>query len=292
MKRFLPTLAVLTCAATTVSAAPRAPSAQKAPAVQQVVQPVAPQVAAAAERPSRRDMVRRILGHSVRFMVYDGQTARRTASGVAIATETNAEGAFSYVLTNAHAVDTRGLSDPRFSVLVEDRGDVSEFFARPVAVGSVPDMDLALVKVRGVSLPAVALAEDAELELGDDVVVAAAPYGKALSISGGMISQVEWDRETRRPLMLKTDAPIGYGASGGGIYSLATGKLVAIVEGYRTAKIGFEVGDQPYSFDVPMPGETFASPSGKVRGFLEAKGFGHILQPVQAAAGTVSAAVR
>ncbi len=287
MKRFLPTLAVLTCAAASVSAAPRAPTPKAAPA--QAVQ-VAP-TAAAPERPSRRDMVRRILAHNVRFMVYDGETARRTASGVAIGTETGPDGVFSYVLTNAHAVDTNGLQDPRFSVLVEDKGDVSEFSARPVAVGSVPEMDLALVKVRGVSLPAAALADDAELELGDDVVVAAAPYGKALSISGGMISQVEWNRETRRPMMLKTDAPIGYGASGGGIYSLSTGKLVAIVEGYRTAKIGFEVGDQPYSFDVPMPGETFAAPTGKVRGFLQSKGFSQLLQPA-ASAGTASAAVR
>ena len=44
--------------------------------------------------------------------------------------------------------------------------------------------------------------------------------------------------------MVKTDAPIGYGASGGGIFSLETGKLLAIVEGYRTAKVGFAVAEQ------------------------------------------------
>ena len=77
--------------------------------------------------------------------------------------------------------------------------------------------------------------------------------------------------------MLKTDAPIGYGASGGGIFSLETGKLLAIVEGYRTAKVGFAVAEQDYSFDVPMPGETFAAPTSKVRRFLESKGFGRLL---------------
>ena len=77
--------------------------------------------------------------------------------------------------------------------------------------------------------------------------------------------------------MLKTDAPIGYGASGGGIYSLETGRLLAIVEGYRTAKVGFAVAEQSYSFDVPMPGETFAAPSSKVRRFLQDKGYERLL---------------
>ena len=113
--------------------------------------------------------------------------------------------------------------------------------------------------------------------LGEDVVVAACPFGKSLSLSGGMLSQVEWDRESKRPKMVKTDAPIGYGASGGGIFSLETGKLLAIVEGYRTAKVGFAVADKDYSFDVPMPGETFAAPTSKVRGFLESKGYGRLL---------------
>ena len=269
MKRFLPTLAVLTSCATAPLPA--------APAQTVLAAPLA-QPALAMERPSRRDMVRQILPYNVRFMVYEGSAARRTASGVAIGNDTGPEGVFTYVLTNAHAVDPEGLEHPTYAVLVENRGEVAEYPATPVAVGSVPELDLALVKVRGITLPAAPLAEDSELELGDDVVVAAAPYGRALSLSGGMVSQLEWDQQSRRPRMLKTDAPIGYGASGGGIYSLSSGKLLAIVEGYRTAKVGFAVADQPFSFDVPMPGETFAAPSAKVRGFLEKNGFARLLQ--------------
>jgi serine protease Do len=37
------------------------------------------------------------------------------------------------------------------------------------------------------------------------------------------------------------------------------------------------VAEQSYSFDVPMPGETFAAPSAKVRRFLESKGYGRLL---------------
>ena len=146
-----------------------------------------------------------------------------------------------------------------------------------VATGSVPDMDLALLKVPGLPLEPAQLASDSEPELGDDVVVAASPFGRALSLSGGMVSQLEWDKESKKPRMVKTDAAIGYGASGGGIFSLESGKLLAIVEGYRTAKVGFAVAEQNFSFDVPMPGETFAAPTAKVRTFLQQKGFARLL---------------
>ncbi|MBJ6762352.1 trypsin-like peptidase domain-containing protein [Myxococcaceae bacterium JPH2] len=230
-------------------------------------------------RPSRKEMVRRILPHNVRLIATDGGEARRTASGVVVGTERTEKGVASFVLTNAHAVVTSDLKAPALKIVIDGRGDATEYPAEVVASGEVPALDLALLRVSGVALPAVALADDDELEPGEDVVVAASPYGRALSISGGMVSQVEWDAETKRPRMLKTDAPIGYGASGGGIFSLETGRLLAIVEGYRTAQVGFEVAEQAYSFDVPMPGETFAAPTAKVRGFLEAKGFGRLLAP-------------
>src|SRR5262249_55760135 len=118
---------------------------------------------------------------------------------------------------------------------------------------------------------------DEELALGESVVVAAAPFGKATSLSGGLVSHLELDRRTREAQMLKTDAPVGYGASGGGVYSLGTGKLLAVVEGYRTAKVPFSVEDRDYSIEVPMPGETFAVPATKIRGFLEQSGFARLL---------------
>lgn len=248
--------------------------------------PIAPAIPALL---TRKDVVRRVLPENVRVMVYDGETARRTASGVALATEHDANGTRSYVVTNAHVTDTSGLTAPRFKILVEHGPDVTSYDAEPIARGSVPEMDLALLRVPGIALPTAELANDDDFELGQDVVVAAAPYGRALSISSGILSQVEWDRQTRHPTMIKTDAPIGYGASGGGVYSIATGHLVAIVEGYRTAKIGFDVADQPYSFEVPMPGETFGAPAAKIRHFLERNGLEALLLMHEPPASTVSA---
>ncbi|MBF5044067.1 trypsin-like peptidase domain-containing protein [Aggregicoccus sp. 17bor-14] len=255
------------------------PSAKERAAQTSLLTPSAQRVLAEeAARPTRRELVRGILPHNVRFVVEEDGEAKRTASGVVIGSELTAHGSVSYVLTNAHALDTEGLTAPRMLVTLERQGEVHEYPAEPLAQGSVPDMDLALLRVRGLELPPAQLADDSELEPGGDVVVAASPFGKSISLSGGMVSQVEWDRALKSPRMLKTDAPIGYGASGGGVFSLETGRLLAIVEGYRTAKVGFDVAEQSYSFDVPMPGETFAAPASKVRRFLEEKGYGRLLQ--------------
>ncbi|HYI02828.1 serine protease [Hyalangium sp.] len=265
--------AVLSCASAAPSPSPAA--VVEAPVVSV---PVERAVATVAARPSRKQVVRGILPSTVRMVVTEGGKSRRTASGVVIGTERTAQGVASYVITNAHAVDMDDLKNPRMVITQERQAELSEYPAEVAATGQVPEMDLALLRVPGVELTPAELAGDMELELGEDVVVAACPFGKSTSLSGGMLSQVEWDRESKGPKMVKTDAPIGYGASGGGIFSLETGKLLAIVEGYRTAKVGFAVADKDYSFDVPMPGETFAAPSSKVRKFLESKGFGRLLE--------------
>ena len=288
MTRFslgLPALfAMLSCAAAptpTLSETAGTGGAGSSPVVMQ-------QVGALTPRLTRKEQVKRILPYNVRLSILEDGKARRTASGVVIGSEKTAEGTVSFVITNAHAVEMGDLKTPRLVVIVDDRADSTEYGAQVVASGSVPDMDLALVKVPGLALTPALLATDTEVELGDDVVVAASPFGRALSLSGGMVSQVEWDKEGKKPRMLKTDAPIGYGASGGGIFSLESGKLLAIVEGYRTAKVGFEVAQQNYSFDVPMPGETFAAPSAKVRRFLQSKGYGRLLARQDAAPATTA----
>ncbi|HEX8824493.1 MAG TPA: serine protease [Archangium sp.] len=265
--------ALLSCAAS-----PNPPVASANPEMGGAGAPVVMQSAGAqAPRPSRKELVKRILPHNVRLAIHEGGKARRTASGVVIGNEKTPEGLVSYVLTNAHAVEMDDLKDPRLVVIVDERADSTEYMGQVVATGAVPDMDLALLKVPGLPLAPAQLATDMELELGDDVVVAASPFGRALSLSGGMVSHVEWDKESKQPRMLKTDAAIGYGASGGGIFSLESGKLLAIVEGYRTAKVGFAVAEQNFSFDVPMPGETFAAPTSKVRQFLQQHGFSRLI---------------
>jgi serine protease Do len=270
-------LLYLASSATAVAAPPAAPAPAASSTPATMAAPGALTPFPRGQYGSRKELVRRILPHNVRLALVEGGKARRTASGVVIARERTEAGVVAYVVTNAHAVDEGGLKSPSLVVLVDGRGRSKEYAAEVVTRGSVPDMDLALLRVAGLDLPPAQLAGDEEPEPGEDVVVAASPFGRPLSLSGGMVSQVEWDEQGRLPRMLKTDAPIGYGASGGGIFSVETGRLLAIVEGYRTAKVGIEVAAQTYSFDVPMPGETFAAPSSKVRQFLESRGLSRLL---------------
>ncbi len=276
--------AVFASFALACASAPKA-SPAVTPSVTNTASAQSPLAASAESAPSgqtRRQVMQRVLASNVRLFMYDGGKAVKSASAVVVGSELTASGSATYLVTNAHALDTRGTKAPELRVVVDRPWDNAqsepmEFLAEPLAVGQVPQMDLALVRILGVQLQAAELAADEELVPGDSVVVAAAPFGRAVSLSGGLVSHVEWDRKSGRPQLLKTDAPIGYGASGGGIYSLETGRLLAIVEGYRTAKINLAVAREQVSFDVPMPGETFAAPASKVRAFLNQRGFAHLL---------------
>ena len=89
-----------------------------------------------------------------------------------------------------------------------------------------------------------------------------------MTLAGGIVSQINadqpGDRETQPRLIV--DASVSYGASGGGVYDERTGRLVGLVEGYRTARVSFN-GDAQ-SIDVPVPGETYVVPLADIRRFL------------------------
>jgi len=139
-------------------------------------------------------VVQKALRHSVRVEVLVRGKVERAASGVVVANE----GDTSYVLTNEHVVQREGLSgNASFQVVVE-RPKLRRLQARVIAEGKVPDEDLALLAVYGEALtPAQIVAED-HVDVGDDVVVVGAPYGRALSVSSGIVSQLEVD-EHRTP---------------------------------------------------------------------------------------------
>jgi S1-C subfamily serine protease len=212
----------------------------------------------------RSKIVHKALRQSVRVEVLVQGQVQRAASGVVVAVE----GKTSWVLTNQHVVQREGLKGAASFQVVVERPKLHRLPARVVAEGRVPDEDLALLAVEGEALSAATLADEDQVDVGDDVVVIGAPYGRSLSVSAGIVSQLEVDDQAGQRSM-KTDAPIGYGASGGGVFDVPSGRLVGLVEGYRTAKVAFGgIAKDDFSFDVPMPGETFLSPPGKIRDFL------------------------
>ncbi len=217
-------------------------------------------------------VVQKALRQSVRVEVLVRGKVERAASGVVVAVD----GDTSYVLTNEHVVQREGLSGAASFEVVVERPKLHRVKASVFAEGKVPDEDLALLAVHGEALTPAQLASGENVDVGDDVVVIGAPYGRALSVSSGIVSQLESDEQDPRIQHgMKTDAPIGYGASGGGVFALPSGRLVGVVEGYRTAKVAFGgLTKDEFSFDVPMPGETFLSPPAKIRAFVLRAGLG------------------
>jgi S1-C subfamily serine protease len=223
----------------------------------------APLPALAKSEKSR--VVQKALLQSVRIEVTVSGKVARAATGVVVANEPGR----SFVLTNEHVISRDGLKGtPTFTIIVE-RPALRRVPARVRFEGEVPAEDLAVLEVADL-LPAVSVGQPADAQVGDDIVVVGAPYGRSLSVSSGIVSQIEVvDDDPRQQRSMKTDAPIGYGASGGGVFSVPGGKLVGLVEGYRTAKVSFGgIAGSDFSFDVPMPGETFLSPPAKIRAFL------------------------
>jgi hypothetical protein len=61
------------------------------------------------------------------------------------------------------------------------------------------------------------------------------------------------------------------------VFDVPRGRLIGLVEGYRTARVEFGKDADQYAFDVPMPGETFVAPAAKIRRFLADNGLSHLV---------------
>jgi S1-C subfamily serine protease len=229
-------------------------------------------VSSARTQNPRAATVQKVFPSAVRIQLAAGGEVMRSASGIAFARQ----GGRSYVLTNAHVVETpRDWKQP-VEVRVLPSGGQAAAQGKVVATGRMPEVDLAVIEVSG-QLPVTPLAPDDALQLGDDLVVIGAPFGKGLSVAAGIVSQVEYGHAENgaapsAPIGLKTDAAIGYGSSGGGVFDVGEGRLIGLVEGYRTARVAFGKDAEQYAFDVPMPGETFVAPAAKIRRFLRDAG--------------------
>jgi S1-C subfamily serine protease len=249
----------------------------------------APLLGASPSRPSnpRAATVQKVFPSAVRLQIAAAGEVVRSASGIAFARE----GGRTYVLTNAHVVEPARSWKAPLEVRVLPNGG-APVVATVKARGRVPDADIAVLEVAG-ELPVTPLAADEGLELGDDLVVIGAPFGKGLSVAAGIVSQVEYDfaenaAADRAPKAMKTDAAIGYGSSGGGVFDVPRGRLVGLVEGYRTARVAFGKEEEQYAFDVPMPGETFVAPAAKIRRFLDENGLGRLVGEPSSTRGAVA----
>ena len=236
----------------------------------------------------RAETVHKVFPSAVRIQLVGDGKVLRSASGITFFEESDR----SYVLTNAHVVEPAKNWPDKVELRVLPSSGEAPLTAVVLARGSAPGTDIAVLEVRA-KLPATPLSLVDSLELGDDLVVIGAPFGKGLSVAAGIVSQVEYEvsensSAPRCAKALKTDAAIGYGSSGGGVFDVPGGRLIGLVEGYRTARVAFGRDADQYAFDVPMPGETFVAPAAKIRRFLVEKGLARLAPSTSAAGGAVA----
>ncbi len=218
---------------------------------------------ASAAPPERGLLLRRLVASTVQLRAEREGGVRRSASGVVVASDPAR--ARSWVLTTRHFVEPEAAQQVYLTV----PGRRERWRGRVAAVSR--EEDLAVVEVEGLALPAVALQDTARL--GGEIWLVSFPWGRRLTVVSGVVSQIAADEGA---VMLEgaarmVDAPASYGASGGGVFDAATGGLIGIVEGYRTARVTLQTAPER-TVDIPVPGETTVLATPGIRRFLRSAG--------------------
>ena len=218
---------------------------------------------ATGEAPSRRgEALRAVLAPSVQLRA-ERPGVRRFGSGVVVAAD--AETGRSWIVTTRHLFEP--IPPQQLWVTTTDGGRR----LRAVVRATSADHDLAIVEVADRALPAAALQD--EVRLGDAVRVVAFPWGRRLTMVSGIVSQIvsEEGQVAVEGAVRMIDASVSYGASGGGVFDAASGRLVGIVESYRTARVAIPT-DPEKTLDLPVAGETTVVGTLTIRQFLQRAG--------------------
>ncbi|WP_460759419.1 Do family serine endopeptidase [Lysobacter fragariae] len=124
------------------------------------------------------------------------------------------------ILTNHHVIEG---ADEVSVTLSDGRTLKAEF------VGSDPDTDIAVMRIKADGLVALPLADSSQLRVGDFVVAVGNPFGIGQTVTSGIVSAV--GRSGLRGLgyqdFIQTDASINPGNSGGALVNL-NGELVGV----------------------------------------------------------------
>jgi S1-C subfamily serine protease len=224
----------------------------------------------------RQETIRKILPTVVQVVIEQDGTRVRTGAGVIIGRRPSESSTDCYVLTASHVVT--GLPDGQIYVLLErHRGTGRRTRATLLAHRESGSLDAALLKIQPEAGCVAAELGNAPA-LGDDILAFGFPWGRAMTLTSGIVSQVPLEESEAR---LMIDASVSYGVSGGGVYD-AKGRLMGIVEGYRTAQVSYRDSDKdakPRSFQIPVPGETYVVSLSEIRRFLQETGLIDVVLP-------------
>jgi serine protease Do len=144
-----------------------------------------------------------------------------------------------YVVTNVHVV--RGADE--ITVRFAEMGD-----RRARLVGSDPKTDIALLKVDGSGLPAIALGDSDRLAVGEPVMAIGNPFGLDQTVTTGIVSAKErFIGSGPYDDFIQTDASINPGNSGGPLVD-SRGAVVGI----NTAIFSQSGGSVGIGFAIPI----------------------------------------
>ena len=216
---------------------------------------------------SRGDVIRQILPATVQLRCERDGGGRRAASGVLLARDAATRRA--WIVTTRHFLEP--LAPQKISVASGRKARVA---ATVVRVSE--RVDLALLEVADVESTPARLKES--VQLGDEVWVVAFPWGRRMTLSSGVVSQVGGDTGGEYEGAARmVDVSVSYGASGGGVFDAQTGALVGLIESYRTARVSMQ-GSPERVVEVPVPGETTVISAEAIRGFMSDAGLERFLE--------------
>ena len=157
-----------------------------------------------------------------------------------------------YIMTNAHVVSGARRVEV---VLPAENADGTlatalsgRTYTLPARiVGQTTELDLALLKIDGQKLPALALATYSQVRQGETVFAFGSPMGMRNSLSHGLVSAVARQVDPDSPLIyVQTDAPINPGNSGGPLVNVR-GEVV----GVNTFIVSQSGGNEGLGFAIP-----------------------------------------
>jgi S1-C subfamily serine protease len=144
------------------------------------------------------------------------------------------------IITNHHVIDH---ADEITVTLTEGR------ILPAKRVGSDPDFDLALIKVRAENLPSIPFGDSSQLEVGDIVLAIGYPANLAQSVTSGIVGGLHRTNIgiEQHENFIQTDAAVYPGNSGGALVN-TNGDLVGI----NTAFIGSTNTNPGVGFAIPV----------------------------------------
>ena len=144
-----------------------------------------------------------------------------------------------YVVTNHHVIDGAN----KVTVTLTDKREFDG-----TIVGSDPQTDLAVIKIKDKDLPYIPWGNSSKLEVGEYVLAIGNPFGLNSTVTQGIVSALGRGGIgiTKYEDFIQTDAAINPGNSGGALVNMR-GELVGI----NTAILSKNGGYQGVGFAIP-----------------------------------------